>query len=41
MGLVGLGEAERTLLDNFRYDLSDLERGIGLVLRREHSHPMC
>ena len=40
MSLVGLGKAERTLLDNFKYDLSDLKRGLGLVLKREHSHPI-
>ena len=29
-GLVGLGEAEKTLLDNFRYDSRDLERDLGV-----------
>ena len=28
-GLVGLGKVKRTLLDNFRYDLRDLERDFG------------
>ena len=40
MGLVGLDEAERTLPNNFKYNLSGLDRGLGLVLRREYSHPM-